>query len=296
MRPLENHLKADLLLLLVTLLAAAGWIFSKEALAEMPPLLFVGTRFLMAGVFLGLAGWQPLKALTAQHLRQALGLGILFAIAMGFWIMGLRYGAHVGEGAFITSLGIVLVPVIARLVFKDRPPRSIWLALPVAVLGFGCLSLNHGFQAEPGQLYYLISAVFFAVLFNINSRVVSRVPAIALTSVQLIVVGLVSLLVSSLIEIWPAGVSQATLGWLAASAVLATSMRFFIQVFAQGLTSPSHAAVIMMLEPIWTALLAAGWFGERMSGVQFLGCTLIFVALLINRWEWVRKLLKSAWH
>ena len=295
MQTADSHLKADLLLLLVTLLAAAGWIFSKEALAELPPLLFIGTRFLMAGMLLALAGLQPIRAMTSGNLRQSLGLGLLFAIAMGFWIMGLHHGAHVGEGAFITSLGIVLVPVIARWVFKDRPPRSTWLALPVAVIGFGCLSLNHGFRVEPGQLFYLTSAVFFAVLFNINSRVVSRVPAIALTSIQLVVVGLGSLVASALVETWPGHISQPIIGWLVASALLATSLRFFIQVYAQGLTSPSHAAVIMMLEPIWTAVLAAYWFGESMSAVQFIGCALIFFALIINRWEWIRRLLKNTW-
>jgi hypothetical protein len=39
---LSNTVKADLLLLVVTLLAAAGWMFSKEALQGLPPLLFIG--------------------------------------------------------------------------------------------------------------------------------------------------------------------------------------------------------------------------------------------------------------
>ena len=39
-----------------------------------------------------------------------------------------------------------------------------------------------------------------------------------------------------------------------------------------------------------TALLAAAWYGETMSLLQLAGCSLIFAALLINRWYWVRKL------
>ena len=292
MQTTENHFKADLLLLIVTLLAAAGWIFSKEALVGLPPLLFIGARFLMAGLLLAAAGWRPIRAMTAGELKQSLGLGLLFAGAMAFWIMGLEYGAHVGEGAFITSLGVVLVPVVARWFFKDRPPRSTWVALPVAIVGFGCLSLNHGFRPEPGQLFYLASALFFSVLFNFNSRVVGRIPAMALTAIQLIMVGLVSLIISAPLEVWPQAVTVEIVGWLVASILLATCLRFFFQLHAQGLTSPSHAAVIMMLEPIWTALLAAYWFSERMSAIQFVGCALIFIALLINRWTWVVRLLK----
>ena len=73
--------------------------------------------------------------------------------------------------------------------------------------------------------------------------------------------------------------------------VLASSLRFFLQIKAQGMTTPSHAAVILMLEAVWTALFAAWWFGETMTALQLLGCSLIFMALLINRWYWVRKVL-----
>lgn len=292
--PSRDHpVKADLLLLLVTLLAAAGWVFSKEALFGLAPLLFIGLRFLLAGAVLVAVGWGPLRALGRRELMQALGVGALFSVAMGCWIMGLEHATHIGEGAFITSLGIVLVPVVARWVFGDRPPASTWLALPVAIGGFALLSLDGGFAIEPGQWFFLAAAVMFAFLFNFTSRVASRVPAIPLTAVQLLVVGVVGLAASAVLEPWPSGIAPNIIGWLVASALIATTLRFFVQVYAQGLTSPSHAAVIMMLEPVWTALVAAWWFRETMSALQFLGCVLIFLALVINRWTWVSRLLKE---
>src|SRR5690606_8979789 len=126
----EHSLRADLILLGVTLAAAAGWIFSKEALAGMPPLLFIGVRFSLAGALLALIGARSLRALNAAAVKQVFGIGVLFAVSMAFWILGLHHGSHLGEGAFITSLGVVMVPVIAKLFFKDQPPRTTWLALP----------------------------------------------------------------------------------------------------------------------------------------------------------------------
>ncbi|HCT8922965.1 TPA: EamA/RhaT family transporter, partial [Klebsiella variicola] len=38
--------KSESLLLLVTLCAGAGWIFSKEALGALPPVFFIAVRFL----------------------------------------------------------------------------------------------------------------------------------------------------------------------------------------------------------------------------------------------------------
>ena len=60
-------------------------------------------------------------------------------------------------------------------------------------------------------------------------------------------------------------------------------LRFLLQLLGQSLTTPSHAALIMMLEPVWTALAAAWWFGETMSALQLVGCGLIFMALVVSR-------------
>ncbi len=286
----RSPLRADLLLLTVTLLAAAGWIFSKEALDGMPPLLFIGTRFLLAGLLLALFGLPALRRLTRRDLAAGAGVGLLFSGALGFWIMGLYHSNHLGESAFINSLGILLVPIVAKLLFGDRPPRTTWIALPIALAGFALLSLNAGLRLEPSQWLIATSAVLFSLLINVNTRVVRHLPALPLTAIQLTVVGVLLGLVSALIEPWPARIGGITLGWLAASVLLASTLRFFLQVYAQGLTTPSHAAVILMLEAVWTALLAAAWYGETMSLLQLAGCSLIFAALLINRWYWVRKL------
>lgn len=288
----EHSLKADVLMFLVTLCAAGGWIFSKESLAEMPPLLFIASRFALAGLLLGLIGWGDLRRLSARSLRQAALVGLVFGFAMAFWIMGLSKAQHVGEGAFITALGVVLVPVLARLFFGDRPPRSTWVALPVALLGFACLSLQAGFAFEPGQWWFLAAAVMFSLVFITNSHVVQHVPVIALGAVQLSMVAVVVLPISVLFETWPTTVSNEVLGWVLASTLIGTTMRFFLQLSAQGLTTPSHAVVILMLEPVWTAILAALWLGESMRLIQFLGCGLIMASMVISRWSAIRAFIK----
>ena len=55
----------------VTLLAASGWWFSHEALREMPPFVFLGSRFLLAGLLL--AGQDVTAAPVATR-----GCGIVF--------------------------------------------------------------------------------------------------------------------------------------------------------------------------------------------------------------------------
>ncbi|ARB45988.1 DMT family transporter [Alloalcanivorax xenomutans] len=309
---LPSSTKSDLLLVCVTLLAAVSWMFSKEAVLLMPPLLFMCLRFLLAGLILALVGHRQLRRMNRDKYWRSVQVGMVFGTAMSFWIMGLHYGNHVGEGAFITSLGVVLVPVMARLVFKEQPPLSTWLALPVAVCGLALLSLDGGFQAELGQLFFLASAMIFALFFTLNTRAANnatitgsggrittreRVPALALTSVVLVTVGLVTGTASLLLEPWRPTFHSGELGlviaaWVIASATLGTAARFFLQTYAQSLSMHSHGVVIMILEPMWTALLAALWFGETMSATQLGGCAMIFLALLVNRWGAIRRVLK----
>jgi drug/metabolite transporter (DMT)-like permease len=117
--------------------------------------------------------------------------------------------------------------------------------------------------------------------------------AAALTAISLSFVGIMAIIISAYAEAWPEEVTGSMTQWLLLSALIGTAARFLLQTYAQGLTTPSHAAVIMILEPIWTALIAAAWFNERMSELQLIGCSLIFAALIINRWSNVRTWLKG---
>ncbi len=306
---MKRATQSDLLLVVVTLIAAISWMFSKEAIALMPPLLFMGLRFLLAAAFLACLGSKQLRQLTREHILRSARVGIVFGVGMLFWVLGLAHSESMGEGAFLTSLGVLLVPIVARVFFAEPVPRSTWLALPVALLGMAFLSLAHGFAVSSGQLYYLIAAVALAVFFTLNTRAatvsmrrassrqaaaeMTAVDPLALTVIALTSVGLVTLLGSLLVEstLMPAVQWSSTLFfWLFASALLGTAARFWLQTYAQSLTTQTSGAVMLILEPIWVALFAALWFGETLATLQLVGCVMIFLALLVNRWQMLRSI------
>ncbi|RDL44311.1 EamA/RhaT family transporter [Marinomonas piezotolerans] len=286
----RSHFKAELVLLLVTIIAAFGWIFSKEALQGLPPFFFMAARFMVAGFVLCIAGRKYFHSLRWQDIKGAMTVGLVMGITMAFWVLGLDQGSSLGVGAFITSLGVILVPVFARFIFGDRPPVSIWFALPFAVLGLGCLALNGRVEFEWALLFFMAAAVSSALQFNLLSRMSTRLHVLVLTAIQLTVSGLFLAVLSALTETLPAAVPLPIFGWFLASALIATSLRFLLQTYGQSLTPASHAAVIMNLEPVWTALLAALWFSEQMLMIQIIGCVLIFLAMLISRWTQIRAI------
>jgi drug/metabolite transporter (DMT)-like permease len=277
----------------------------------MPPLMFMAARFLIAGSVLALIALPALRRLNADQVKRSMGVGLVFGIAMSCWILGLFHGDSMGEGAFLTSLGVVIVPIIARVVFGESQPLSTWLAIPIAVAGLALLSLENGFRPEPGQLYFVVAAFIFALYFTLNTRAANqrtvtnkqgetiekrKVPALPLTALALLTVGLVTLVESAISEPWAPTLNNPPpilLVWVVASAIVGTAGRFLLQTYAQSLSVNSHGVVILVLEPVWVALFAAAWFGETMSALQLAGCGLIFTALLVNRWSALRRAIKG---
>lgn len=268
--------------------------FSKETLLGLPPLLFIGLRFFFAGLLVISLNLRQIARLNKQQWLMSARIGLLLGVAMSIWIFGLFHTTSLGEGAFITSLAVVVVPLVNWLVFKERPHSAFFIALPLAIAGMALLSLHHGFTPEASQLYFLVAALIMSITFILNSRAAAITPAIPLSAIQLTLVGVVSFGLSVLLEKWPnpAQLSTAIWVWLVLSIVLATSARFLLQTYAQGLASSNRAAVIMILEPVWTAIIAMFWFSERMSDMQMAGCALILLALLVNRWNEIKKWLR----
>lgn len=306
---MPNSLKADLWLVLVTILAAISWVFSKEAVLLMPPLIFISLRFFLAGLLLTIVGFHQIKLLNWAQYKQAVPVGCVFTAGMCFWILGLYSGVSLTIGAFLTSLAVLFSPILARVFFKEYVPASTWYALPVAVTGVGFLSLTQGFNIESGQLLFMVASLFFALFFILNTRAANhrevggvdevleiseKVPSLSLTAITLLVVGVIAGCLSLLLEtpsIVVDNFSMAMLAWVLASAFIGTAIRFFIQTHAQSLSANSHGVVIMVIEPIWTALLAAAWFSERLSAYDFIGCLLIFLSIIIIRWTSIYRLI-----
>jgi drug/metabolite transporter (DMT)-like permease len=70
---------------------------------------------------------------------------------------------------------------------------------------------------------------------------------------------------------------------VAYTAVMALGLGYTLQIWAQRHTPPADAALILGLESVFAAL--AGWLvlGESLTGIQVLGCALIFTAVMASQ-------------
>lgn len=281
---MHAHLKADLFILSSTLVAASGWILSMKSLEGLPPLLFIGLRFVVASAVVAVAAALIDPRPRAGALASSALTGVLLGLAMALWILGLQHGENIGVGSFLCSLGGIAAPPLGRLLRGWPMPRATKMALPLAVVGMGFLFLNDGgFHVSVGDAFYIGSALASAAYFVFTTEQTGRIPVLTLTAGQLAVTGVVNLALSIGLETWPTALpGAATFGWVAASIFLGTSLRFFLQVSGQSAAPLSHVALMMCLEPIWTAAIATIWLATAFTLPQGIGCALILVALVVN--------------
>lgn len=274
-------LKGDLLLVLVTLAAAFGWLCSQQILQEAAPLQFMAVRFTLAGLLLGGLLYKQLMSLNRQQWIAAIGSGGLFAVAMVAWVNGLALSKHLGESAFICSLAVIFVPLAGRIIYGTKFPLFMLIPLLLAVLGLAALALDGDIHLEASQLYLLLSAVILAGQIVVTVKYSGLMPPMALASVQMFMVGIVCGVLAVMTEGVTFSWSDQTWHWLWASILVASLLRFGLQNYAFKFSQANNAGMIMILEPMWTALLGAAYLGETLAFNQWVGCTLIFLAILV---------------
>ncbi len=275
--------RASWILVVTTLFAAFGWIFSKESIAGLPPFGFVGLRFLLASLCLLPLCFGALRRATGRDIGRAALVGMLLSGALLSWIHAISISDTLGEGAFIVSLSMLIVPLLAWVLFKQKPKRIFWVSLPIAVIGLGFLSLSDGWHPQASQLWFLVNATMLALHFNINSKYSQTLPVLVLTCIQLFVTGGMALIASLAFERIPQHVEPDIWIWFALSALLATALRYVMQTMGQKHINPGNAALIMILEPVWTVVLSVVWYAEQLSQAKLIGCVLILFALVVYR-------------
>ncbi|MCX5915749.1 MAG: DMT family transporter [Deltaproteobacteria bacterium] len=278
-----SHLAADAVLLGVSVFWGTSFAIIKEALGETPPenLLFI--RFFLACLVLLPVGWRRRKTWSGELLKPGILIGFFLFIAFFTQAWGLVFTTASRSG-FITGLNVILVPLLSILVFRHLPPRLALVGAGLAFFGLYLLTSADPAQALPfnwGDFLTLICAVFWAAHILALGRYSPGVDTFWLTFVQLVTCCLGSLgwvsLTGKLDLTVPLGV------WGAATylAVSCTVLAYLGQTWAQARTTPTRTAIILSMEPVFAALFAWFWLGERMGLWGWMGAGLILGGIFL---------------
>lgn len=273
--------KAELVLILITMVWGATFLVVQYALNASGPMFFVGLRFAAAAIIVALFSLRTLRGLTAFELRAGLAIGVAIMLGYGLQTIGLQTIPS-SQSAFITALYVPFVPLLQWLVLGRRPGLMPSLGIGLAFAGLLLVSGTQGaaLQFSPGELATLVSAVAIAAEIILISACAGKVDVRRVTVVQLATASLLAFLMTV-----PTGEALPDFSWLlAGSAVGLGLMSAIIQVamnWAQRSVSPTRATVIYAGEPVWAGI-AGRLAGERLPAIALLGAALIIAGVIVS--------------
>ncbi|MGE5250161.1 MAG: DMT family transporter [Bacteroidota bacterium] len=282
------RLRADLILLLVSIIWGSAFAAQRVAGQLGSVYFFNGSRYLLAGLIVlpfalgkreGVPRGSPGRV---QWLWMAAAGSVLFGAA-AFQQAGMLYTTAANAG-FITSLYVVFVPIGLLLFWGERPHWLAVVAVAMAVAGAFLLSSGgDSLKLQPGDALELMGAILWTFHVILVGKFAAKFHPISFSAGQLFVCGALNFIPGLFAERpTPAQMELLALP-VAYTAVLALGLGYTLQVWAQRHTPPADAALILGLESVFAAL--AGWaiLKETLSPVQFLGCALIFAAVVTSQ-------------
>jgi len=213
--------------------------------------------------------------------------GFMLFMGMSLQQVGLVY-TTAGKAGFITSLYVVIVPILA-LFWKQSTNPGAWIGAVLAAIGLYFLSVTESFRVEFGDLLVFFCAFFWAGQVLIIGWLSPKIPSVKLAFTQFVVCSVLSLIVAVIFEdiSWNALV-QAT--WpILYGGILSSGVAFTFQIMAQRQTHPAHASIIMSLEAVFAAI--GGWLllNEILSMRGLMGCGLMLCGVLLSQlWGRIR--------
>ena len=289
-------MQSNLLLLLTAFIWGAAFVAQKVG-SSIGPMTFNGIRTFLGGLVLipviivmsRNKNHHPehRSSDSVQKDRKTLLLGGLFCGLALFSASTLQqYGifyTSAGKAGFITSLYAVIVPILSIALGKKVRP-IVWVCVALGVIGLYLLSIEPGtFSLQLGDLMVLLCALVFSFHILIIDYFSPRTDAVKLSCLQFLIAGGLGIIGMFLFE-EPvlADILSCSIPILYAG-ILSCGVAYTLQIIAQKNANPTEASLILCLEAVFSMLTGAVLLKERMPVRGYIGCLLIFTAVLISQ-------------
>lgn len=273
--PAPARWRADLALVVAAFFFGTTFLVVQDAVESADPVPFIAVRFLIGGAVLGLLGRG--RPSTPGELRHGVAAGAALLAGYVLQTVGLQYTTP-STSAFITYLLVVFVPLLTFVTLRRRPHPLTLVGLVIAVAGLVLLTGGADMSFGRGEALTLGCAVAFAAHIVILGETAGHHDAIRLTCVQVTTVGAACL--AATLVTGGLGMEGGAYAAAAFTGIFATALAFFAMVWAQRVVGPSRAALLLLLEPVFAALL--GWAaGDALSWSTLAGGALVLLAVVV---------------
>lgn len=280
----QKTIAAQLGMVLVTILWGASYVTGKLSLdGGLTPNVYTSFRFCGAALVLALVFCKRLRKTNRQTLKSGFYIGLAVGAGYVLQTIGLTMTTAAKAG-FLTGLYVVLVPLFDCLLKRILPKSNEVIGIIAATVGLAVLSLNADFSIGLGDILVFISAVFFAVSIIMISRVSGEQDPIVLSIVQIAVTGAMGLTLALFTEpVPPAEIFDSSMILLILYAIFFSSaLNTTVQNIAQSMISPTAAALILVLEPVFSGIFAFLLLHEPLGAKELLGSAMIIAGMLVT--------------
>jgi len=274
----------ELALVVASILYGATFTIVQDALEDLTATGFILLRFAIGGAALAPIalgrGWRGPAARPTDSPRVLAGCGI----ALGFTAFVAYLCQNVGlqhtttsNSAFITGLFAVFTPLIAAVVYRRLPDRTVVISVVIAIFGLFLLTgadLTLGF----GDAITLVTAFFFGIWFVLTGAWANRFDAVSLTCVELL--ALAAFAVPFVAVDGLGDVTAQALFAVVFTGLGCSAFAFSIQVWAQRKVEPARASIINLLEPVVAGFVGYE-VGERLGWGGYVGAAIILMGILV---------------
>ncbi|MFZ3110307.1 MAG: DMT family transporter, partial [Rectinemataceae bacterium] len=299
-------LYSDALLLLTAAIWGFAFVAQRVGMDSMGPFAFNAVRYAIGAlVLLPLIHWRrrnalrfspatavggasgaKAPALAAPGLRRFLP----FALAGGAMFIGASLQqlgivtTTAGNAAFVTSLYVVIVPLIGSFFGRGTSLKD-YIAALIAVAGLYIITVGFGsgFSVAPGDLLVLAGSLFWALHIIVIGRFASRVDPVELSAGQFAVCGILSLAAALVFEPQPFQGTLVAAIPILYGGVFSCGIAFTLQIVAQRHAPPAHASIILAMEGLFGAIGGVILLGEAASLRFFAGGALMLGAAILSQ-------------
>jgi drug/metabolite transporter (DMT)-like permease len=294
---MNRKAKADIYLLITALIWGLAFVAQRVGMEYMGPFFFNALRFALGATAL----------LPMLYLYKRSGNTVSFG-KRKLWISGIIAGSFLFVGAslqqiglvyttaaksgFITGLYVVLVPVFGIL-WKHKTNFATWMGIVLATIGLYLLSFEGDFIVNKGDLLVFLGTFFWANHVLLIAKYSPMYDSLSLSISQFYIVAFFSLIVALFIEPITLNAIQGGLIPVLYGGLISVAIAYTLQVVAQKDAHPAYASIILSLETVFAAL--GGWLmlGETMNIKGMIGCTLMFIGILVTQVPDIMKLYQS---
>ncbi|HYE10794.1 MAG TPA: DMT family transporter [Patescibacteria group bacterium] len=285
---MNKQIRADLMLLMITVFWGASYMLTKIGLGVLDPFNLTALRFVIAFCVSAIVFYRHILKTDMKTVKYALILAlILFGVFISM-TFGLEYTTASNAG-FLVSLSVVFIPIISVVFLKHKIEIKLIAGVCLAIIGIALLTLNDQLQVGGGDLLCILCALLFAVHIIVTGVYTQKVDSIALSVIQLGFVGLFSVVFSVFTE--TVKLPQSGLSWFAvlALSILCTAVGYIVQTTAQQYTSATHTGLILSLEPVFSAVFAYIFLGEVLSNRGYIGAVILLGSVLVAEVDFKKK-------